>query len=278
MAVVKRYNVPLMLDDSWADELTSTNNPQVFRIGVYNSLVAGLMAPYLVFKHYKKVAVLAEDTDYGIGFAKSLVEAANGNPTIEVVQYQAQTQDLTPTLNKLKNENPVPDAVVVAGVYPVTFTVYNQAAEVGLKSDMIAGWDYVVQTEFWKDVGKNGIGVTYPTFSAPSLKLTPTGEQFRSQFKGKYSQDPVIYLYFLWDLLNAIKQAAQSANSTDPSKLVSALPSVSFEGTTGPIKFAHQPGTVHFNQWEGVTEYFKQFTAVGQTDDTAPVVFTSNRP
>ncbi|MGH7490476.1 MAG: hypothetical protein ACREMY_33415, partial [bacterium] len=92
----------------------------------------------------------------------------------------------------------------------------------------------------------------------------------------EYSSPPVIFQYFEWDTFNVIKAAILKTGSTDPAKLVAALPSIQIEGTTDPnLKFSNQAGTVHFNQWENLTMFFKQFTASGQGDDDAQLVFTS---
>lgn len=62
MNVAKRYNVPMGVFYSWADTITASNLPQVYRIGPYNSLIAADMVPYILNKGYKKVAMVAEDT------------------------------------------------------------------------------------------------------------------------------------------------------------------------------------------------------------------------
>ncbi len=41
---------------------------------------------------------------------------------------------------------------------------------------------------------------------------------------------------------------------------------------TGHITLSNQPGTLHFNQWEGVTVYFDQATKQGATDANAKVL------
>ena len=37
-------------------------------------------------------------------------------------------------------------------------------------------------------------------------------------------------------------------------------------GSLGRITLSNKPGTVHFNQWDGVTVYFDQATKKGATD------------
>ncbi|MCC6223346.1 MAG: ABC transporter substrate-binding protein [Thermoleophilia bacterium] len=276
MEVARRYNVPILANYSWADEVTQKGYEQVFRIGPYNSLISALMVPFLRDQGYTKVAVLAEDTDYGIGFAKALEEAAAGEPAIDVVQFQAQTADLTPELSKLASDPP--DATIVASVYAASNLVFNQAKEVGLDTQIIAGWDWPTLPDFWETVGENGVGVIYPTFfDRTGLELTAEGERFRTLHDDATGGEPAIFNYFLWDCMNAVKWAIEQSGSTDPAELVKTLPGADFEGTTGQITFANEPGTVHFNQWEAIAEFFKQMTEVGQTDEQATLVYTSRQ-
>jgi hypothetical protein len=53
---------------------------------------------------------------------------------------------------------------------------------------------------------------------------------------------------------------------------VPVLPRIDMQGTQGHIKLSNQPGTLHFNQWEGVTVYFDQATKQGATDSSAKVL------
>ncbi|MFN8201248.1 MAG: ABC transporter substrate-binding protein [Solirubrobacteraceae bacterium] len=271
MNVVHRYNVPLFAFYSWADQVTGDNLPQVFRIGPYNSQIAANFAPFIKQQGYKKVAVLAEDTDYGIGFAEALKKAVGTEATIDVTQFPAQSEDVTAQLSKIKTQNP--DAVIIATVYAASNLAVRQAKEVGLDAQLIAGWDYPTSADFWKTVGKAGVDIIYPTFYDKSLALTPTGQDFAKAYEAAYGSNPVIMQYFLWDTLNAQKTAIEKAKSTDPAELVKTLPSIEFEGTTGKITFANEKGTPAFNQWMGVKQFFMQLTAEGQSGEDATLLF-----
>ncbi|NIR29362.1 MAG: ABC transporter substrate-binding protein [Gammaproteobacteria bacterium] len=273
MDVVHRYNVPMLCFYSWSDDITKKNYPQVFRTGPYNSQIAGDVAPYVKHKGYDKVTVLAEDTDYGIGWADAFVKAMKGTGLeVNVVQFQAQAQDLTPQLVRIRAQRP--DAIIVQAVYAASNLSIKQAREVGYQGDIITGWDWPVLPDFWPTVGKAGVGVVYPTFYDPSLSLTAEGERFRKLYTERYGSDPAIFQYFLWDNFNAVKAAIEKARSAKPAALVETLPAVSFEGTTGQIGFQRKEGTVHFNQWEGFSMFFKEMTAQGQTGAEAKPVYS----
>jgi branched-chain amino acid transport system substrate-binding protein len=272
MEVAKGYNVPLMAFYSWSDDITAKNYPQVFRIGPYNSQIAAQMVPFVKDRGYKKVVVLAEDTAYGLGFAKAFEEAVKAAPevAVEVVQFQAQTQDLTAVMSKVAASKP--DAVIVQTVFSATNLSIKQGREVGLKADIITGWDWPLLPDFWSTVGEAGVGVVYPTFSDPSLNITATGKTFGDAYKAAYGHEPAIFQYYLWDNFNAVKAAIEKSGSSEPAKLVETLPGVTFEGTIGPVFFRNEAGTVNFHQWDKFAMFFKKLNKVGDGEKEAELV------
>lgn len=273
MEVAKGYDVPLLAFYSWSDDVTAKNYPQVFRIGPYNSQIAAQMVPFVKERGYKKVVVLAEDTAYGLGFAKAFETAAKALPdlSLEVVQFQAQTQDLTAHMSKIAASKP--DAVIVQTVFAATNLSIKQGREVGLKADIITGWDWPLLPDFWSTVGDAGVGVIYPTFSDPSMTVTLVGKTFIEAYKAAYGTDPAIFQYYLWDNFNAVKTAIEATNSAEPAKLVEALPDVKFEGTIGPVFFRNEAGTVNFHQWDKFAMFFKRLNKVGDGEAQAELVY-----
>ncbi|MDQ0469224.1 ABC transporter substrate-binding protein [Labrys wisconsinensis] len=275
MGIAKRYNVPLMTFYSWSDDVTAKNYPQVFRIGPYNSKIAEQTAAFVKARGYRKVVMLAEDTAYGLGFAKAFEAAIRQVPDVqaETVQFQAQTQDLTPVMSKVAAS--APDAVIVQTVFAATNLSIKQGREVGLTADIVAGWDWPLLPDFWPTVGEAGEGVIYPTFNDPSLKMTETGKAFVAAYTAAYGAAPAIFQSYLWDNFNAVRAAIEKAGTADPAVLVATLPSVTFEGTIGPIAFKEEKGTVSFNQWDRFAMFFKQLPKSGDGDAQAKLLFAS---
>lgn len=275
MEVAKRYDVPLLTFYSWADDVTGKNYPQVFRIGPYNSKIAEQTAQFVKARGYKNVVMLAEDTAYGLGFAKAFEQAVKALPGVQstTVQFQAQTQDLTPVMSKIAAM--APDAVIVQTVFAATNLSIKQGREVGLTADIVAGWDWPLLPDFWSTVAEAGEGVIYPTFNDPSLKVSSAGQNFVSAYKAAFGTEPAIFQYYLWDNLNAVKAAIEKAGTADPAKLVATLPGISFEGTIAPISFKKQKGTVNFNQWDEFAMFFKQLPKQGDGEAQARLLFSS---
>ena len=162
--------------------------------------------------------------------------------------------------------------VVGSTAGPARYLGVTQARGAGYKGDIVLGWDYVNEA-FWKATGKHGVGVIWPTFSSPTLAPDIRGRRPSSRlFTKRYKHAPLIYQAFTWDQLNAWKWAVETAGSIAPADVIPVLPRIDMQGTMGHITLSNQPGTVHFNQWEGVTVYFDQATKQGATDATAKVM------
>ena len=154
---------------------------------------------------------------------------------------------------------------------PAGTTAVAQARAAGFKGDIVLGWDYVDEA-FWKATGKHGVGVIWPTFSAPTLHLTAVGQTFKKLYTKRYKHAPLIYQALTWDQLNAWKWAVDTAGSVAAKDVVPVLPRIDMPGTMGHIRLSNQPKTVHFNQWDGITVYFDQAPKQGATDATAKVI------
>jgi branched-chain amino acid transport system substrate-binding protein len=267
--------VPMFVSYAWSVDITKANYPEVVRIGPNNEMLPKAFAPFFKQRGYREVAIIADDT----AFAQSLggtIRASSADAGIDMRAhtFKRDTRDLRGALKALLAAKPnKPDALVItANPYIATrYTAIQQARAVGYKGDIVLGWDYL-DDAFWKATGKAGVGVIWPTFSAPMLHLTPTGTAFKKLFTKRYKRAPLIYQALTWDQLNAWKWAVDTVGSTAPSDVVPALPRIDMQGTQGHITLSNQPGTLHFNQWEGVTVYFDQATKLGATDSNAKVL------
>jgi branched-chain amino acid transport system substrate-binding protein len=266
-----RHGVPLFVAYAWSSAVTKANYPEVVRIGPNNDILASAFAPFMTKQHYRHVTVIAEDTAFG----QALGEAIRATATLAGIDmteqtYPRDTHDLRPTLKKVLPAKP--DAIVVAAhEAPALYLGVSQARAAGYKGDIVLGWDYV-DDAFWKATGKRGVGVIWPTFSAPASDFTPAGLTFTRLFTKKYKHAPLVYQAFTWDQLNAWKWAVETVGSVAPADVIPALPRIDMQGTLGRITLSNKPGTVHFNQWDGVTVYFDQATKKGATDSTAKLI------
>lgn len=271
-----KYKVPFLLHYSWPDEITSAHSDFVFRVSPYNSEIASLLVPFIQEKGYKNIAVVAEDSSYGTGFSDALkAEGKNNGFDVTVRIVSSTTLDPSPQLLELKNMNPQPDLLVVASVYQPMYTIPKQARAVGLKCQILAGWDYPSwDAEFWPNVGSAGVGIMYPSFYSESMTLSDLGKDFKEAYKSEYNEDPPIYAYFLYDEFQMVMKAVKDTGSSAPEDISKALKTMEFAGTTGTIQFTSkdEAGPV-WNQWLGHQLFIMQLNKEGDMGSQAKLIY-----
>ena len=266
------YKVPMFLAYAWDPGLTKVNYPEVVRIGPNNAILASAFPAFMKQMEYRHVALLADDTAFGRGLGGT-IQATATLAGIDMVsqEFKRDTHDLRPKLKQVMARKP--DALVIAAALttPGGTLGVTQARAAGFKGDIVLAWDYVDEN-FWKATGKQGVGVIWPTFSPPTLHLTSVGQTFTKLFTKKYKRAPLYYQALTWDQLSAWKWAVDTVGSVAPADVIPTLPRIDMQGTMGHIKLSNKPGTVHFNQWDGVTVYFDRATKKGATDSNAKVI------
>ena len=273
--VVEQMKVPMFLHYTWADELTASHSPYIYRVGPFNSEIAQLLVPYLVKSNLKTIAILHETTAFGTGFTDALQKFSEAKG-IKVYRtgIPAEATDIKPQLLDFKGKSPMPQLLVLAVNYQPTNLAPKQAAEIDLypKCGVLCTWDWPTYPDFWEVVGEKGVGVTYATFESNKLKLSPLGENFKKAFTAKYKFAPPVFSYFMYDGMMIVADTIKRIKSADPVKIAEALKDTKFAGTTGQITFERKEGPV-WKQWMGHQLFVKKFTKFKQKGEDADVIY-----
>lgn len=270
-----RLGTPFFVSYAWSPDVTRAGHPEVVRIGPNRDMLTSAFVPFMIKRGYTRVALIAENTAYGQGLGETIRAGATlAGIDVNAEAFPRDSHDLRPILKRLLARKPQ-TLMVIAEVTPGRTLAITQARGAGFGGDIVLGWDYV-NDEFWKATGKHGVNVIWPTFSAPTLRLTAAGQTFKRAYTKRYKHAPLIYQAFTWDQLNAWKWAVDTAGSVEPAEVVPVLPRLDMQGTMGRITLSNQPNTVHFNQWEGVKVYFDQAPKEGATDATAKVLWSTD--
>lgn len=276
------YSTIMFVTYSWADDITAKHFKYVFRVGVYNRLIAGQAMDFLKWAKYKNVAVLVEESPYGFGQWDSLVEWAKEKyPELELTQIVTPMglADYTPVLLKVKAMEPPADLVIVHVNLPHAAVIQKQALEIGLfpAIDLLTGSDYPFwdPKSWWDAVGESGVGVLVPTYYSRFMKLTSVGDDFTALYKTKFGFSPASWIMWYWDTLRILVKAIEDTGSTDSDVLAKYIEGIDIEGTTGRITFENDPtpGSVLWHQWIGMTQFIFKLEALGDTPETARQIY-----
>ncbi len=251
--VANRYKVPFIICEAWHDDITKKNYRWVFRAGPVNSGVVDFyIAPFVKEHGFKKVAIVRENSDWGVGIAeRTEFNMKNFGLPFVTLKVERESKDFYTELTKLKGENP---DIILAYIYGTGLHFFvAQAHEVGVSPKALildgAGppslWD-----SFWKNVGKAGELELFMSSMHEKVHLTPTSRKFWEDYKKKFGKDPSDYkTRSIYNVVLIAADAINRARSTTNEALVEALEKTNLEVTTGIVKFGLKLGSYEYHQW-----------------------------
>ncbi len=253
--VANRLKVPLIIAEAWHDDITAKGYRYVFRAGPSNSgVVNDTLLGFVKDNGFKKVAIVAENTDWGLGI-KKLAEAgltAANIPFMSLVT-ERQSQDHYTEINKVKQFQP---DLVLGFIYGFGLHYFiAQANEAGLHPKIALVLDGAgppsLWPEFWKNVGDAGNLELFVSSMNVGVPVTDVDKEFFAAYKKKFGQDPTDYKSrSLFNVVLVAADAINRAGGTDPEKLVDALEKTDLTVASGKVKFDLAAGSYRYHQWQ----------------------------
>ena len=251
--VANRLKIPFMVVEAWADPITAKNYRYVFRAGPSNSgVVNDTIAKWVAAEKFKKVAIVAENTDWGLGIA-ALTEKALDKAGVpyQTVTTERKSQDHYMELTKLKAFDP--DAVL-AFVYGTGLHYFvAQAGEVGLTPKAIildGAGPPSLWPDFWPNVGEYGDLECFVSSMHEKVELTELATQFRKSYVEAFGKAPTDYKSrSMFDAILIAADAINRAGSVDAEKLVEALEKTDLTVTRGKVTFGTEKGGPEYHHW-----------------------------
>ena len=266
--VAHRYGTPYVNTNCWSDAVRTKGYPEVFNPNMYITRVATAMAETIVAMGAKRVVAFAENTDYGIGQAKTVGEILKKKAPR--IQYKYETldragKDFTPAVLPLR-ANP-PDVVLNIMLPPAAYIVMNQLYEQGVapssKTILYDGAGLADYPDFWQNVKEAGKDLLEFGPYHPQMKFTKLGHELAAEYERRTKNEPNRLIFQAADSLLLVVDAIKQSKSTDSKKLIATMQKMRFEGTREAFRFSHTPGPT-FQQWVDIPYVTYQLTEVNQ--------------
>ncbi|MGE5149775.1 MAG: ABC transporter substrate-binding protein [Rhodospirillaceae bacterium] len=277
--VAKEMGVPTLSVQASASEITSKHYDIAFRTHAVDPVRVATWMELIKQKGFKRVSLIAETTDYGIGLVDETLaqnKAAGGKVEVQKVMFDRTSTDLTPQLLQVKAFKP--DLVINIGVGQPLDLIMDQATTIGLlpTTPMLISYDAPTRPQFWKLHEKNGNGIYFIAYYSPKSKLSDIGEQFAKAYKEKYKEDPVYGALNGFGSIAIFSQAIKAANSTDPKALIKALETGTYKSwPDAPVTFPKADG-VYWHNWVPPV-LILHYTAANQDWKQAEIVVTYSK-
>ncbi len=197
----------------------------VFRFSAYDTLQASMIVDEAIVRRgFKKVAVLADSTNYGQLGREDLEKAlaARGVTAVVVEKFNVKDVDMTPQLLKAKTAGA--EAVLTYAIGPELAQIANGMVKLGWKVPMIGSWT-LSMSNFIDNAGPNAEGARMPqTFIQEGN--TPKRKTFIGAYQKAYGVTRIpspVSAAQGYDSMQILAAGIQQAGSTDGPKIREAL-------------------------------------------------------
>lgn len=251
--VANQVGVPVISTQGSAADITAKHYAPAFRTHVIDPIRASTWLDFIKSKGYKKVELIAETSDYGIGLVNETQKQATSlglSTQFDVQMVDNKATDFTPQLLKAKSFGP--DLLINITVGAPVDLLLDQASKIGLYPSvpMLVSYDSPTRAQWWQLHPQDGKGVSFIAYYSPHEQLSDAGKWLASKYQAKYNESPVYGSLNAFGDVITIAQALDKANSTDPKKLISALENGSFKGwATIPVTFPKDATGAFYHTW-----------------------------
>ena len=283
--VAQRLGVPTVFAETWNDTITGDKQKYIFRIAPLSSWASATIWQFaLTVPGVEKVAILTENTDYGIPASQETAKGLeSGGVESTTFSVDIGTQDYAGIVQRIKAENPDMIITLVTGEAAYNFT--QQAADAGigpLDLPFVTGQDALESGAYWQNV-PDGQNAFVQRIGVPETQFTEKGKAFAATYKERMGKSDVeSYAMEAYDSIAIIAQAIEEAGSTDADAIVTALEGIEHDGTLGKIYFPYGTqkdpsedgkGDEWWHQWPDPALTMIQYQEEGQDSTSAAIVY-----
>ena len=283
--VAQRLGIPVVFAETWNDTITGDKQKYIFRIAPLSSWASATIWQFaLTVPGVEKVAILTENTDYGIPASQETAKGLeSGGVESTTFSVDIGTQDYAGIVQRIKAENPDMIITLVTGEAAYNFT--QQAADAGigpLDLPFVTGQDALESGAYWQNV-PDGQNAFVQRIGVPETQFTEKGKAFAATYKERKGKSDVeSYAMEAYDSIAIIAQAIGEAGSTEPDAIVTALESIEHDGTLGKIYFPYgtqkdpsedDKGDEWWHQWPDPALTMIQYQEEGQDSTSAAIVY-----
>jgi branched-chain amino acid transport system substrate-binding protein len=235
--IAEKYKTPIIIPIAVADKITERGFKYTFRCSMKASQNARDSLNFLKWlgkktgKEAKTVALLTEDTLWGQSSAKAwkAMMPEYGYKIVAELSYSKTTQDVSPTIAKLKAAKPdvvlqisyTPDAILI------TRTMFDQ--NFNCMGRLPSGGGHT-DPRFVKALGKMVNFIMINRLYDPSIKGPgDKNQRVNAEYKKKYGYDMDDYSGPAYDATWVLADALERAGSTDRKKIRDALATTNLE-------------------------------------------------
>ena len=242
--------IPVMNAVATGSEITAQFLPPrypdnyIFRTSANDQIQSAMIVEEAVDKrHFTKVAIFADSTNYGQLGREDLEKALAKKGMKPVAEEKFNIGDVDMTAQLLRAKGAGAQAVLTYGIGPELAHIANDMAKLGWRVPMIGSWT-LSMSNFIDNAGKNGEGARMPqTFIQEGN--TPKRKQFIAAYQKAYHVERIpspVSAAQGYDAMYLLAAAIRQAGGTDGVKVREALENLK-QPVAGVIAVYRRPYT-----------------------------------
>jgi branched-chain amino acid transport system substrate-binding protein len=256
----EQYKVPLVNPVSSKEEITRQGYQWVFRVSATTGDYASILLDMaLSLGKPASIAILNENTDFGVSGAKSARAYAEGKGMKVVFEegYSPGSPDYRSTLTKVKAS--APDLVFMVSYVADAILLMRQSREIGLSPMAFLGAGAGFSTpEFTREkVISNGVFSS--TQWTPAVPW-PGAKAFGDRYQKRFGKEPPYHAANAYTAMMILGESAARAGG-DREKLRQILDGGSWDGIFGEVKFQDYEGYTNQNKHQMLVEQIQDGVA-----------------
>ncbi|MFD2616203.1 ABC transporter substrate-binding protein [Terrilactibacillus laevilacticus] len=238
IGITAKKNIPSFVPVAVADNVTDSGLNNVYRNVAKNSMQITEMVNYILKEQpHKKMAIIAENTDYGRNIVKIFSEQfeKDGRKITNKELYNVGQKDFNNQLTKIKASKP--DSVLIAGLVAEGALIAKQAKQLGINQQLYSFGGFMGKQPM--ELGGSAVNnLIHTDYFVPTAKDEKT-QSFVNDFNKKYGQIPdSYYSAATYDAVYLYADAVKKAGTSDPEKVNKVLHELKDEHTVmGDITF-----------------------------------------
>jgi ABC-type branched-subunit amino acid transport system substrate-binding protein len=288
LEVAHKYGVPVLFSETWADKITETGYPEVFRIAPASSMVSRSTVDWMADVGFKRVVLIAETTDFGTSMAKAQAQLLQdkGIRLLDTIFVEMGMSDFTPILTRIKATNPPPDVVSAQAVTGETsYNLARQMAEMGIapsKGTVGITNQVAVAPQFWQSV-PNGSYFVFTNNGLPPVLWNDTTKRVAQEYEKVFKSVIPSYALEAYDSVCVLADAIKRAGLTDPKAIIASLEATNIVlaqgryffsyGSTKPLPADGKVPKFMWHQWPEPPLLVLQYFSPKQPGDKAAVLW-----
>jgi branched-chain amino acid transport system substrate-binding protein len=245
MPKLMEYGVPMVVETSSSDKITTSGNPWVFRTAPTSSMLATAFDKYVDNFHMQKAAFLVVNNDWGYGNANAFTELLkmHGIGTVMRETVGASDQDMSAQLSKLKTSGA--DTLFITTEVEQLVLILKQAYALQLPQRIIVASASSSPDQVIEQAGAAADKTYYTLFFAPWFPEMSPNPDITRRFIAEWKRRGFIFAGLTeghrgYDGITTIAEAIKIAGKDEPEAIREALWKVQVRGINSNIHFVKE--------------------------------------